>query len=264
MPVDVVKDYPWCINTDDTQLINECPKITVQFHKLKDNGVVRKINATLAAVSSNGADDFYNKLYDTTKEETFVFPYFDGNFLEYSNTFSDNIQNGAGYVNVLADAAKDTLDSGAAVLEDARATLEAIVNKYGGGDFTNGTGRAVYVETPQYQQFGVNGSAVQVRFILLNTNSSKGYQKNIDLVKKLSKLCKPTRQSAVFVEPIKICKIQIHGYRNIPWAYCTNISVKGLGTKRMVGSGILPEAYEINMSFMPMVMEDSTTDGSKI
>jgi len=264
MAVDVIQDYPWCINTDDTQLLKECPKITVQFHKMKDNGVVRKINASIAAAKNTNASDYYKNLYDTEKEETFVFPYFDGEFVNYNNTFSDNIQNGSGYVNVVADGVQNFVGAGYAVYEDMMSTYRAVMEKYEGGDFTNKTGRAVYVETPQYQQFGINGSGINVKFVLLNTNTSKGYEKNIKLVKRLSELCKPTRQSSIFVEPVKICKIQIHGYRNVPWAYCTNITVNGLGTKRMVGSGILPEAYEVNMSFAPMVMEDVSADGSSI
>ena len=256
---DVVKDYPWCINTDDTELINECPKITVQFHKLKDIGSVRKIKS-LVSTSGESGKKYYDSLYDTEKESTFVFPYFDGVFLDYKNKFSDKIQT----ANFLDNKLNEAVDAASKVLQgyETGKDLAKLVNKYASGDpSSSGTGRAIYIETPQYQNFGINGGDIQVDFMLLNTNSAKGYDKNIQLIKELAKLNKPTRKNSVLVEPVKICKIRIHGYREVPWAYCNKITVEGLGTKRMVGSGILPEAYKISMAFTPLVMEDVTTTG---
>jgi len=261
--VDVIKDFPWCINTNDTELLKDCPKIHIQFHRMKDLGVVRKArNLIKQGVNTEAGKAFYDSLYDTEKEDTYTFPFFDTNYISYSNSFSDNLMGNVGNGQGLAaigDKLSDIHSEFRFMGELGGVIAGAVRSKnLSALESLSDQSRTIYPETPQYQQFGKKASDITVTFTLLNTSSTKGYDKNIDLVRELARINKPTRKTSIFMEPSRICKIKIPGYRDLPWAYCSNFSLNGLGTQRMVGSGILPEAYQLQMVFTPLITEDSS------
>ena len=59
------------------------------------------------------------------------------------------------------------------------------------------------------------------------------------------------------MDPPRIFRAKLYGYRYMPWAYCSQFGVRLLGTKRMVNCVIMPEAYEINMGLQPLTAEPS-------
>jgi hypothetical protein len=114
-----------------------------------------------------------------------------------------------------------------------------------------------YIETPKmYDYSSANEGAMDISFILSNTLNSD-FNKNYELVKKLIEINRPKRNDAISMDPPRIFRAKLYGYRYIPWAYCSSFSVRLLGTKRMVNGVIMPEAYEINMGLQPLTAEPS-------
>jgi hypothetical protein len=107
-----------------------------------------------------------------------------------------------------------------------------------------------------YDYSSANEGSMEISFILSNTLNSD-FNKNYELVKKLIEINRPKRNDAISMDPPRIFKAKLYGYRYMPWAYCSQFSVRLLGTKRMVGGVIMPEAYEINMGLQPLTAEPS-------
>ena len=105
----------------------------------------------------------------------------------------------------------------------------------------------------QYEQ---NDGALEVSFVLSNTISDD-IDKNAELVKKLTTINRPKRINSIAMEPPRIFQVKVPGQRFIKWAYCSSFGVNLLGTRRMIGGNIVPEGYQINMSFTSLTTEVS-------
>jgi hypothetical protein len=59
------------------------------------------------------------------------------------------------------------------------------------------------------------------------------------------------------MDPPRIYQVKVPGHRFIRWAYCSDFSVTFLGTKRNIDGIIVPEGYNVSMSFQSLTVEVS-------
>lgn len=277
MKYDVVKEYDWCSSPRGSGMRKKAPRVWVKSYKLKSNAIMTSIKNYLNIAQQAGGDSktFYEKMYGdvTTPEDDFNFPFFGDNVRSFSNTFGDTFQNGVGGVGI-GTAIDSIIKTGLGAFVDmknASGLSMGDITKSGGqmlkGDFEgglktleNGLGGGgdpgSYVETPQFYQFDKTDGPLEVSFVLSNTINSD-HKKNYELVKKLTEINRPLRKNSIAVDPPRIYQVKVPGHRFIKWAYCSNFSVNLLGTKREIGGIIVPEGYQISMSFQSLTLEHS-------
>ena len=269
----VVKDYDWTSVPRGAALRNDAPKVVLRSNRIVSNQIIDRLTSYLE-VANKSADQFYNDLYKSAKQEDdFYFPYFSDQARSFNNTFGDTFQDGFGGgsgIGSTLDATAQKYIGGAATLgamvgdEGLNAAGSAISKgNIGGvvgaamGGIASGGSPGSYIETPKmYDYSSANEGSMEISFILSNTLNSD-FNKNYELVKKLIEINRPKRNDAISMDPPRIFKAKLYGYRYMPWAYCSQFSVRLLGTKRMVGGVIMPEAYEINMGLQPLTAEPS-------
>jgi hypothetical protein len=269
----VVKDYDWTSVPRGAALRNDAPKVVLRSYRIVSNQVIDRLTSYLE-VANKSAEQFYNDLYKSAKlEDDFYFPYFSDQARSFNNQFGDTFQDGFGGSGGIGSAADVIAQKYIGGVAQARSALgdevmTNIGNKIASEDIKgarNALGDALksggspgsYIETPKmYDYSSANEGAMDISFILSNTLNSD-FNKNYELVKKLIEINRPKRNDAISMDPPRIFKAKLYGYRYMPWAYCSSFSVRLLGTKRMVNGVIMPEAYEINMGLQPLTAEPS-------
>ena len=121
-------------------------------------------------------------------------------------------------------------------------------------------------ELVSYQGSGATED-VEITFHLYNTDDTGGVaqlQKNWELCYILTYQNLPNRKGINFLDAPCLYKIEIPGYKQIPLAYLSNISISNIGNTRLVnlqngevvdanGAGpyvkLMPEAYKITLKF---------------
>jgi hypothetical protein len=273
---DVVKDYDWTSVPRGSSIRKQAPRVWVKSYKLTTNNIMTAIDNYIKLGQSGGKDakKFYDEMYNdsTTPEDDFNFPFFGDNVRSFSNTFGDTFQNGIGGGGGIGDSINNVAKSfvgnvaqlGGMIGDQAMSTAKDQVSK---GDFggaldsilsgiKGGGNPGSYVETPQFYQFEKSDGPLEVSFVLSNTINSD-YDKNHRLVKKLTSINRPLRTSSIAVDPPRIYKVRVPGHRLIRWAYCSQFSVNFVGTRRIINDMIVPEGYQISMSFTSLTLEHS-------
>jgi hypothetical protein len=270
----VVKDYDWTSVPRGASLRNEAPKVMLRSYRIVSNQVINRLTNYLE-VANKSADQFYEELYSKSAklEDSFYFPFFSEQARSFNNQFSDTFQDGFGgsggigsAADVIAQKYIGGLSQVKSVLGDG--TITKVGNALGSGDI-KGAGAALvdglksggspgsYIETPKmYDYSSANEGSMDISFILSNTLNSD-FNKNYELVKKLIEINRPKRNDSISMDPPRIFRAKLYGYRYMPWAYCSQFGVRLLGTKRMVNGVIMPEAYEISMGLQPLTAEPS-------
>lgn len=264
---DVVKDYDWTSSPRGSGMRKKAPRVWVKSYKLVSNNIMSAIQGFMV-ISSAGDDakTFYDKMYSdsTTPEDDFNFPFFNDNVIGFGNTFGDTFQSGIGGIgSELFEGAK-TLAGGLANafnITDKEA-LGSAKNAALAGDFKGaisalgkGGNPGTYVETPMFYQYEKTDGPLQVSFVLANTINADSVDKNHNLIQRLTYINKPLRKNSIAVDPPRIYQVKVPGHRFIRWAYCNNFSVNLLGTRREINGVIVPEAYQIDMSFQSLTLE---------
>lgn len=271
----VIKEYDWTSVPRGSNLRNEAPKVMVRSYKVNSNLVINRLTSYLEVSETKDPEKFYNDLYAkaTTPEDNFYFPFFGDSVRNFNNSFGDTFQNGFGGGGGIGGTADDIAQKyigGGAQIRSALGdgTISKATDAFTKGDI-GGAGSALmqglksggspgsYIETPKmYDYSSANEGSMDISFVLANTLNSD-FSKNYELVKKLIEINRPRRNDSISMDPPRIYKAKLYGYRYMPWAYCSNFNINLLGTKRMVDGIIIPEAYQINMSLQPLTVEPS-------
>ena len=271
---DVVKEYDWTSAPRGSSIRKQAPRVWVKSYKLKSNQIMQMIEGYMNIIDGAGGDakTFYDKMYgsSTTPEDDFNFPFFGDNVRSFSNTFGDTFQNGIGGGGGIGESAKN----GANVLLGLAAQVTGIVgvknlgdaaSQISSGDIGGGISTIMggikgggdpgsYVETPQFYQFEKNDGPLEVSFVVSNTINSD-YDKNHKLVQRLTYINRPLRKNSIAVDPPRIYQVKVPGHRFIRWAYCSQFSVNFIGARRIINDVIVPEGYQISMSFTSLTLE---------
>ena len=185
----------------------------------------------------------YNYLY-LTQPTGFIysFPYLDNSYVDNSLTF------GGAEQNLLGDATN-------------------IVGNIAAG--AAGIGNAVkpgtYIEQSQQFAMADKGRTINIKFPLLNTGTVEDIQQNWQLLFGLIYQNRPGRETRSIIDLPVIYEVSLPGVVYMPYAYISSLSVKFLGSRRLlkiqapISNGaisknippfdtIIPDAYEVNIT----------------
>jgi hypothetical protein len=273
----IVKDYDWTTIPRGASLRSKAPKVLVRSYKVKSNLLLNRLKSYIQVASSQDSKQFYESLYSdaTEPEDDFYFPYFENSARRISNSWGDTFQNGYGgtsvgagidaiarnYIGTLAEI--KTLAPNEGAFNEALAIASS--KNFGIGEKLKGVSSALsqgsspgsYIESPKFYDYAsAQEGALRVMLTLSNTINSD-FDKNYQLIKKLIEINKPKRNDAISIDPPRIYRVKLYGYRYMPWAYVNSLDIEMLGTKRMINNIIIPEAYNISIEFQPLTIEVS-------
>lgn len=272
---DVVKEYDWTSAPRGSSIRKNAPRVWVKSYKLKSNQIMRSIEGYInigKGVGDMSAKEFYDGMYSesTEAEDDFNFPFFGDNVRSFGNTFGDTFQNGIGGGGGIGDTLNGMVKTAAGLGAEvagivgnealSKATTQAKNLDFMGAistmmDGAKGGGNpGSYIETPMFYQFEKSDGPLEVSFVLSNTINSD-YDKNHKLVQRLTYINRPLRKNSIAVDPPRIYQVRVPGHRLIRWAYCSNLSINFVGTRRIIDDVIVPEGYLISMSFQSLTLE---------
>jgi hypothetical protein len=289
MKYNVVAEYDWTSSPRGSGMRTKAPRVWVKSYKLKSNQIMQAIKGFVAIATEGGgsgnAKSFYEKMYGEAAEaeDDFNFPFFGDEVRSFGNNFGDTFQDGIGGSGGIGgdifQAAKGFAGgvgqalnlSDSSSLESAKGSLANAAGSAASGNFKeagksvmsalntlgNGGAPGTYIESPMFYQFEKSDSPLNVSFALANTINADSVSKNKALIDKLTRINRPLRTNSIAVDPPRIYQVKVPGHRFIKWAYCEQFSVKLLGTRREINGVIVPEAYEISMSFKSLTLEHS-------
>ena len=179
----------------------------------------------------------YTQLYITEPTNiSYKFPYFSNNFLAVNNSFSDTYQG-------FGKTVQGAIDSMAEGMADLALAIPSLIQP------------GVYIERPQYYNFAQEPDSIEVKFPLLNTLHAGSYAQNLEFINRFMLMNKPHRISKVLVDPPAIYSINQPGVAYYPYAYIKRMTVEHIGTKRLVGENLVPDAFLVTLTIQPLTKE---------
>lgn len=280
MKFDIIKDYDWTSSPRGSGIRKKAPRVWVKSFKINSNLVLNRFKSYAELATVSEPEEFYDKLYGdaTEPEDDFNFPFFQDSIRSFGNVFGDTFQNGFGggggigetldnnaqkYVGLAAQAgvanyiqgAKKGFDSSSGDMMDKILNGASEAGKQWVGKLGSTPGS--YMETPKFYEYSsANEGPLNVSFVLANTINDD-YDKNYKLIKHLTEINRPKRINSIAMEPPRIYQVKVPGHRFIRWAYCSDFDVTFLGTKRNIDGIIVPEGYQVSMSFQSLTIEVS-------
>jgi hypothetical protein len=253
---DIVAKGAWTTVPKNSKLRAETPTVRVTPYALRATQITQAING-FTNIAKKKTKDFYNGLYSIDDvKETYSFPYFDNDFRNFSNEFSDTLSQvtdrGTTSIGDMAKGLGDELVGGVAKIKEIFGGISDAVGR-DKGDVSTGT----YIESPKFYQFDNNDEPIKFSFPLLNTIDSQSVSDNMTFIKEFTKLNRPERKDSITMTFPHIYRVNVKGLRYIRWAFCNNLSFSMVGQRRMVGGSIVPEAYFCSMSFKSLTVEVS-------
>ena len=245
----IVRDYDWTTIPRGSGYRNRAPRIYLKSYKIKSSATLNRIAGYQQALVATDVDKFYDQLYGNVAEPEDIFriPFLGDSVRSFSNEYGDTFQSAfLGQVDSVLMGGAKFLGAAREVLSEVKASIT------GEGKSNPGS----YIETPKLYEYANNDAPLEVSFILDNTLNSDN-SKNTELVEKLTRINRPRRENSIIMEPPRIYEVKLAGIRYIRWASCSSFSVKLLGAKRMIDGKIIPEGYQIDMSFTSLTTEVS-------
>lgn len=247
----IVRDYDWTSSPRGSLHRNDAPKMWLLSYDINSNQIMQAARGfiNMSSTISGNADSFYDKMYSdsATPKDHFWFPYFSDNVRSFGNTFGDTFQSGVGGSGGAGNSINEKIKGFVGELANLYDSYQSLTTKQ--------DNPGTYIETPMFYQFDKSDSPVEFSIILSNTLNPDSYIKNSKLIEYLTRINRPFRKNSIAVDPPRIYQIRIHGLRYIRWAYCNNFSVNLIGARKEIDGVIVPEAYQISMSFQSLTLE---------
>ena len=281
---DVVNKYSWTSVPKNTPMRREAPKVIVTPFKLIGSQLNQYINGYVN-IGNMDPEKFYRNLYKVNKTgNEYQFPYLSDNIKSFGNSFTESFGNfsskgavngvynagqsimtelagsGLGAAEIVSYLLNDTSDIVNGLPSSMQGAANTMIDASGAAAGAVGlpTGNAgSYLETPQLYQFENTDAPLDVSFTLSNTIDENDAEMNKALIDDLVKLNKPERLSAIHMTYPHIYRIMVPGQRYMFWAYMSNFSVSLLGNRREINGKLVPEGYNITMSFKSLIIETS-------
>ena len=184
----------------------------------------------------------YSQLYLTEPTNIkYTLPYFDNEFLSVSNDFSDyasktGISDNPNMIEKLIQGGTNLIDN----VAGSALSLAQVAQP------------GVYVERPKFYNFDSLAESITIKFPLLNTLNVGAYKRNLEFINRLVLMNKPHRINKVLVDPPAIYSVNQTGVAYYPYAYISRLSVTHVGTKRIIGSDVVPDAFLITITLQPL------------
>jgi hypothetical protein len=268
----VHSEYDWTSIPRNSPYRDTAPYIKVISYKVTSSAALNRLRSYLSLLDTD-VNGFYENLYNNTvQSNTYFFPYFGDNVRSFSNEFGDTFQNSVlgsvdSMINKLAE--ETAIFSEAKVLENMKNLgtnaydmgKKALGGSFSGSfnDLTKGmsTAPGSYIETPKMYVYAQNDSSLDVSFPLYNTINSDAWEKNYNLIDELVTINRPKRLTPITMEQPYLYEIVLPGIRYMRWAFCSSFSINLLGSRRIINDKIIPDGYQVNMSFTSLTTEVS-------
>lgn len=179
----------------------------------------------------------YSYLYlRVSTGRSYIFPYFAQEHYSIGNAF---------------DGSYDPFTAG----EEALKNLSEIADKVSKfGAFTP-TEPGMYIQRPKFYKFADDGNSISINFVLFNTITPNSYIKNLDLITKLIIQNTPHRFNRLLVDPPSVYEVKVPGKCFYPYAYISELSIDHVGTRRMIGKKIIPDAFSVKIQLKSLTSE---------
>jgi hypothetical protein len=270
--VNIHTDYDWTAIPRNSPYRADAPHIKVISYKVTSSAALNRLRSYLSLLDTD-VNGFYENLYKNVEQvKTYFIPYFGDNVRSFSNEFGDTFQNSVlgnvdSMINKLAE--ETAIFSEAQVAENVKklgtSAYNMGKNALGGSfsgsfkDLTKGmsTAPGSYIETPKMYVYAQNDSSLDVSFPLYNTINPDAWENNYNLIDELVTINRPKRITPITMEQPYLYEIVLPGIRYMRWAFCSSLSVSLLGSRRIIDSKIIPDGYQVNMSFVSLTTEVS-------
>ena len=281
-------DYDWT-SVKSRCMRERAPYVWVQEMKPTASALRQFAKGYMSLGNSKAsAAEFYENLYQAKFVDEHRLPFFSDAVRSFQNDYADTFSNisqrgaqfvGAGLASTAAGALEEAVvgsaalaaetqtQAGSQLFENIAKTVEGVgdaaAKMFGANSMgfkiprpTNpGENPGSYIETPKFYQYANTDVALEVNFVLSNTINDGGHAKNYEFIQEFTRGARPTRGGAVSLTFPNIYKVRVPGWRWIEWAALANFAVAFLGTRRMMGKNIVPEAYGISMTFQSLTLE---------
>lgn len=253
--MNIVTSSDWTTSTGSIK-DEDAPRILASGFKIDNNSIVRTVQSWQAAIAASGPA-YYNKLYSDAKKvdgADLVLPFYTDNVRSTAASWGDN------YVG----STNGTQAYGTNVLSEAKTAAEQALQTAGElKNLINNQPGTLY-EPPKYFNYSVDEGATVAEFVLINTNTEGAWKTNIKNIQQLIKWTRFERKGISSVIPPLLWRVAVPGYRSMSWA-SMNIDVDLIGMRRMIDKQIVPEGYNVRVTFTPIHTEtadlmDNTTE----
>jgi hypothetical protein len=270
--VNIHTEYDWTSIPRNSPYRDAAPYVKIKSYKITSSAALNRLRSYISLLADQTIDEFYNNLYTNTEEgNTYFFPYFGDTVRSFSNEFDDTFQNSVlgnidGMLNTLAQ--ETAIFSEAKALENMTKLGSNLSNM--GRDVLRGNSTALsdaskgmstapgsYIETPKLYVYAQNDNSLDVSFPLYNSINEDAWEKNYQLIEELTIINRPKRLTAITMEQPYLYEVTLPGIRYMRWAYCSNFSVNLLGNRRIIDAKIIPDVYQMNLSFTSLTTEVS-------
>jgi hypothetical protein len=207
---------------------------------------VKSIDTTAEAWKSITGDDDLKKKYAYLyiREKTgrnYKFPYFEKNYINISNDYSDTYSN-ANELQKMAAGFSELIEKTAGMINLASITEPGM-----------------FIQRPKFFNFANSEFTVDVNFYLFNTITPNAYLKNLDLITKLLVQNTPHRHNRILVDPPAVYELRVPGRGFYPYTFISKFEVNHEGTKRILTVNgkdmIIPDAFKVSLTFKSLTNE---------
>ena len=204
--------------------------------------------------------------YDTTNCLKYVFPYFDNDYISFSNSFSDSPQTGSWFQKSLADNL-DVIAGISGNLQGASNVGDMIGNMLSENNSFTWSNDGIYLEKPKYFQYENSQDTVAINFILYNTVNHGGlgdtaWKKNYRFIKNIALKNLPYKLDAFKYKTPALYEVSVPGTKYFPVSFISKLEVKSLGTRRYLQyktnqKVLVPDAWQITIIFQSLLYKSA-------
>jgi hypothetical protein len=279
--LDLVSNYSWTSLPSRSALRKEAPRVHVISYALQGTQLKQWLNG-YSALTSQTAKEFYSKLYLTKRKREYIFPFLTDSVKSFGSSFSESfatfsskgsvsrIMNSVSKdADLLVGAALGGFNGVLSMVEGAQEKVNSAIESMPTGGYkaidslkgvvsnvaSNTSG--AYIETPQFYQFQNSDAPLEVAFTLSNTMNANDIKKNKEFIDEFVSINKPTRNNAISMSYPHIYRVYVPGQRYMYWAYLDKLGITMVGNRRLINNKVVPEAYDITMSFKSLIIETS-------
>ena len=245
---------------------DDCPAVILTGGRLEGSQLKNSIRGAINAITAGaGNTDYIDNLYKLQGEsgggtKTFRLPFFNTTYNSFTNQFADAFSQISQRGNNIwgADIA-DSVNNIAANIRTGMSQSWEFLRSFAYLGPTNGP-PGTYIQTPMFWQAANTAQPLIVKFVLSNTVSEDGAEKNLAAINQFAKANKAKRDGGgIKIDYPMVYQIELPGHRYMRWGYCSSFNVGMLGLRKAKGESKtpVPEAYSCEFGFTSLTLEDA-------
>lgn len=281
--LNIVRDYKWHTGLETDAPSSHVPRMLLREFEIANNSTFTGIKRTAAfLLSSVYGNNPYGGMYVCKATGLkIVLPYFNESVWKASVEWEDVDMGGEN------NKDKGGIEKGlkwiSNVLQKGKARFDKVTQDLGQLNPFTETSNAIILNTQKAWKQG-DAEGITTKFYLINTNSSrKSWYRNYNVCRYLKTICLHDQITATKASQPPIYEVFIPGYRYLPAAAITNVTIKQIGSvipyhaiegrddgDAPTFSGgkfalesqefYIPDAWEIELTVTPLVMASRQTE----